>query len=163
MEELYEKYSKVIYKYIYSLSKDSFLAEELVQETFYSAIKNINKISNNSNIKSWLYKIAKNKYIDYLRKQKRRSIESIDTTPNLLISDDSMENDLIEKDELFCFYKSIQNLDEITQEVIYLKIRSELSFKEIATILNKSEEWARVTFYRGKMKLKEELNNGNRK
>ncbi len=163
MEELYEKYSKVIYKYLYSLSKDSFLAEELVQETFFCAIKSSNKNINNSNVKSWLYKIAKNKWIDYIRKQKNMHIESIDDNFNLSTLDNSIENYLIEKDELLCFYKSIHNLDEATREVIYLKIKGELSFKEIASILNKSEEWTRVTFYRGKIKLKEELNNEIRK
>ena len=49
----------------------------------------------------------------------------------------------------------MQKLDEKTREVIYLRITGELSFKEIGDILNKSENWARVTFYRGKQKMKE--------
>ena len=52
-------------------------------------------------------------------------------------------------------YKKMQNLDEKTREVMYLRITGELSFKEIGEILNKTENWARVTFYRGKNKLKE--------
>ena len=56
-------------------------------------------------------------------------------------------------------YKKIHKLDEKTREVIYLRIRSEFSFKEIGTIVGKSEEWARITFYRAKLKLKEEFDN----
>ena len=50
-------------------------------------------------------------------------------------------------------------LDENTREVIYLRLKSELSFKDIGKILDKTEQWARVTFYRGKQELKEELKN----
>ena len=54
------------------------------------------------------------------------------------------------------------NLDANTREVIYLRIKGDFSFKEIGRILQRNEEWARVTFYRGKLKLKEELNNEKR-
>lgn len=163
MEELYKKYSKFIYIYLYSLCKDTFLAEELVQETFYSAIKNSTKYKSDSdNVKSWLYKIAKNKWIDYTRKQKIENTiefnEYLDTT----INEDTIESTVIKREEILDFYKRIHSLDENTREVIYLRIKGELSFKEIATILNKSEEWARVTFYRGKFKLKEDLNDGTK-
>ena len=62
---------------------------------------------------------------------------------------------MILKDEKISLYKKMQSLDEKTREVIYLRITGELSFKEIGIILNKTENWARVTFYRGKNKLKE--------
>ncbi len=52
-------------------------------------------------------------------------------------------------------YRRMQKLDKKTREVIYLRITGELSFKEIGIILNKTENWARVTFYRGKNQLKE--------
>ena len=56
-------------------------------------------------------------------------------------------------------YKYIHEFDEDTREVFYLRLKGELSFKEIGEILNKSENWARLTFYRGKIKLKEVMNN----
>ena len=65
------------------------------------------------------------------------------------------EEQIISNDEKISLYKKMQKLDEITREVIYLRITGELSFKEIGIILNKTENWARVTFYRGKNKLKE--------
>lgn len=157
MEELYKRYSKLIYRYLYSITKNSFIAEELVQETFYCAIKNSNKITDESNIKTWLYKIAYNKWIDYLRKNKLTEI-SYEEQVDILKSDDNIENDIIEKEEKMDLYKKIHNLDESTREVMYLRINGELSFKEIGEILGKSEEWSRVIFYRGKLKLKEDLN-----
>lgn len=53
-----------------------------------------------------------------------------------------------------CLYRRMQKLDKKTREVIYLRITGELSYKEIGIILNKTENWARVTFYRGKNQLK---------
>lgn len=70
-------------------------------------------------------------------------------------SDDNTEEQIIFNDEKMSLYKAMQKLDEKTREVIYLRITGELSFKEIGIILNQTENWARVTFYRGKNQLKE--------
>ena len=67
----------------------------------------------------------------------------------------SIENMMILQEDKVALYKKMQKLDESTKEVMYLRLSGELSFKEIGIILNKSETWARVTFYRGKIKLKE--------
>ena len=66
-----------------------------------------------------------------------------------------IEEQIISNDEKISLYRKMQKLDEQTREVIYLRITGELSFKEIGIILNKTENWARITFYRGKNKLKE--------
>lgn len=66
-----------------------------------------------------------------------------------------MEDKIISKENKIKLYKRLQNLDEKTREVIYLRIKGELSFKEIASILNKTENWARTIYFRGKQKLKE--------
>ena len=70
-------------------------------------------------------------------------------------TDNLTENTVISSEERINLYKKLQNLDDRTREVIYLRITVELSFKDIGNILNKTENWARVTFYRGKNKLKE--------
>ena len=70
-------------------------------------------------------------------------------------SNQFIENEVFDGEEKLELYKRMQKLDEKTREVIYLRITGELSFKEIGNILNKTENWARVTFYRGKEKLKE--------
>lgn len=78
------------------------------------------------------------------------------------LDDKDIENLFIEYDinsnsEMMELYKEIHKLDEMTRKVFYLRIKGELTFKEIGDILGKSEEWSKVTFYRGKVKLKEEL------
>lgn len=159
MEEIYKEYSKIVYNYLLSLTCNSGIAEELMQETFYSAVKNINKFRNESNIKTWLCKIAKNKWIDYLSKSKKTSEIAIDEIEEKFLLVNSFEDEFSNKEAVIDLYKKIHNLDEKTREVIYLRIRADLNFKEIGLIMGETENWARVTFYRAKVKLKEEFDN----
>ena len=157
MEEIYKKYSKLVYNYLYRLTKNIELSEELMQETFYSAIKGINKFKGNCKISVWLCQIAKNKWRDYLNKSKKIQLTSLSDDIEFLINTDYYFEDISDKDEIIQLYNNINKLDESVREVFYLRIKGELSFKEIAEITGKSEEWARVNFYRGKMRIKEEL------
>lgn len=157
MEEIYKKYSKLVYNYLYGLTRNIELSEELMQETFYSAIKGINKFKGNCKISVWLCQIAKNKWRDHLNKSKKIQLTSLNEDVEFLISTDYYFEDMSDKDEIIQLYNNINKLDESVREVFYLRIKGELSFKEIAEIIGKSEEWARVNFYRGKMKIKEEL------
>lgn len=120
-------------------------------------IKKINTYKGKSKFSVWLCEIAKNTYYDELRKSKKivknENIENV-------VSDQNLENEYIEKEEKISTYEKINKLDEITKRVLYLRINSELSFKEIGEILGKTENWARVTFYRGKQKIKEGESNG---
>ena len=74
-----------------------------------------------------------------------------------MIVEKSLDDNVTEKSELINLYKHIHELDENTREVFYLRIKGELSFKDIGEILNKSESWAKLAFYRGKIKLKEAM------
>lgn len=153
LEDIYKDNFQLVYKYLVILTHNPDIAEELTQETFYKAIKSINKFSGKSKLSTWLCKIAKNLWIDEVKKDTK--FQTIN------------ENDLIETDEEKIFanedklklFKNIQELDEETKDVIYLRLTGELNFKEIGKIMNKNETWARVTFYRGKEKLKEDDKN----
>ncbi|MGN1384334.1 MAG: RNA polymerase sigma factor [Clostridia bacterium] len=159
MEEIYKEYSKYVFNYLLSFTNNVEIAEELMQETFYSAIKNIHKFQNNSSLKTWLYKIAKNKWLDYYKTTKKIQETDIDEISEKFLLINSFEEDYANKDELIDVYKKIHMLDEKSKEVIYLRIKCEFNFKEIGNIMGKTEEWARITFYRAKIKLKEDFEN----
>lgn len=162
MEEIYKKYSRLVYNYLYRLTNDIELSEELTQETFYSAIKGIKNFKEQSSISVWLCQIAKNKWKDYLINSKKiKQIPFDDDIESLFMTND-MEDNIVSREEKIEFYHKIHLLDGNTREVIYLKIKEDFTFKEIGKILDRSEEWARVTFYRGKIKLKEEFKNEQR-
>lgn len=154
MEQIYIEYFETVNKYLFCLTHNADIAEELTQETFYRAVKKINTYKGNSKMSVWLCQIAKNLWFDYCRKNKKiaKEKEQEEIHEQMI---DATEEQVISKDEKISLYRKMQKLDEITREVIYLRITGELSFKEIGIILNKTENWARVTFYRGKQKLKE--------
>ncbi len=153
MEQIYKEYFETVNKYLFCLTHNSDISEELTQETFYRAVKKIDTYKGECKISVWLCQIAKNLWYDQCRKNKK----AINLEEDLLYEQiiETAEDKIIAKDEKVLLYKKMQKLDEKTREVIYLRITGELSFKEIATVLNKTENWARVTFYRGKNKLKE--------
>lgn len=157
MDAIYIKYCKCVYNFLYKLTNDIELSEELTQETFYTAIKKINTLNKKESIRTWLYQIAKNKWKDYLRKNKKANIDLEENTVENLVANYDIEEDMIAKDNIIEFYKKIHMLDIDTREIIYLKIIRNFTFKEISQILEKNEEWARTKFYRGKLKLKESL------
>ena len=156
MEEIYEKYFETVNKYLLCLTRNNNISEELTQETFYKAIKKINSFKGDCEIAVWLCQIAKNLWYDECRKNKKR-LDMDDEKLFNLQAIDNVEEDLVLKERKVLLYKNLQMLDEVTKEVVHLRVNGELSFKEIATIFNKTENWARVTFYRGKEKLKESV------
>ena len=152
MDEIYEECFETVYKYLFCLTHNSDISEELTQETFYRAIKKIDKYNGKCKISVWLCQIAKHLWYNQCRKNKR----IVNTDETFDIEDpQNLEEQFIAGEEKVSLYKKMQNLDEKTREVMYLRITGELSFKEIGEILGKTENWARVTFYRGKSKLKE--------
>ena len=158
MDEIYSKYSSIIYKYLLGLTKNKELAEELMQETFYSAILHYDKLKNdNDKILNWLYIIAKNKWKDYLKKKSK--IKQIPLDENL-IEEYSYENEVELNDEKKRLYEKINKLNPISKKVILMKINTELTFKEIGEILGKNESWAKTIYYRANNKLREEMKDG---
>ena len=154
IEEIYEKYASLIKNYIYTITENDNLAEDIMQETFIVAINQIDKFRGDCEISVWLRSIAKNILYKETKKNKFENTVSID---EIEISDNKkIDENYIRKENKVTIYKTLQKLDINTREVMYLRITGELSFKEIGQILNKSENWARVTFFRGKQKLDKE-------
>lgn len=153
IEEIYKQYFETVNKYLFCLTHNSDISEELTQETFYRAVNKINSFKGDCKMSVWLCQIAKNLWYDELKKNKK--IGNIEDEMFLIQSEDKVEEKVVLNESKIELYRKIQKLDKLTREVIYLRITGELSFKEIGDILNKTENWARVTFYRGKQKLKE--------
>ena len=152
IEQIYNQYFDTVNKYLFCLTHNNDIAEDLTQETFCRALKNLNKFKGECKISVWLCQIDKNIWYDYYRKNKNITVEEeLLNIPDLT----TPEDETISKDEKLLLYQKMQKLNKETREVIYLRITGELSFKEIGTILNRTETWARVTFYRGKNQLKE--------
>jgi len=155
IEEIYIKYSEIVYKYIFCLTGNEEITEEIVQETFLVAVKDINKFKGNCKISTWLCQIAKYIWYEKLRKDKKSKEISIEDSKDILPSNLDVEEKICKKEERLELFKRIQTLDEDTRNVMYLRILGNLEYDEIAEIMNKTANWARVIFFRGKQRLKE--------
>ena len=151
MENIYNKYANSIKHYIFCITKDIGLAEDIMQETFVVAINQINKFRGDCEISVWLFSIAKK--ILY-KKTKKNSIYNMVPIDEFELADNiSIEEDCINKDNKLKLFEALQKLDPNTREVMYLRLTGDLTFKEIGKILNRTASWTKVTFFRGKQKL----------
>lgn len=152
MEKIYKDYAQTVYRYLLSVTRDAHLSEELTQETFYQAIRSIDKYDESCKMSTWLCGIAKNVWRTYQRKHPTldeigEQIPYKQQTEEIVFSN-------LSKVELF---KKLQKMQGETKDVLYFRLFGDLSFKEIGEVLGKTENWARVTYYRGKEKLRKEL------
>ena len=132
------------------------MSEEIVQETFEVAIKNIDKFKGDCKISTWLCQIAKYIWYKTLKKEKKVDNISFEELENVIVSSKVLEEEVLDKQEKIEVFKKIQKLDEQTRNVMYLRLLGNLDYKEIAEVMDKTPTWARVVFFRGKQKLKEE-------
>ncbi len=157
IEKIYNENFKIVYKFLICMTHNKEIAEDLTQETFYKAILNIDKFKGNCKMSVWLCEIAKNLWLNELKKNKKiafTDVENIEIYNHWNI-DEEIEN----KEDLEKLNKKISIFDKDIQKVIYLKIYGNMTFKEISEAIGKSEVWARVNFYRAKQKIKEDKEN----
>ncbi len=152
MEEIYQEYARTVYKYLFSKTHNEDLAEELTQETFYQALKSIGRFDESCKLSTWLCAIAKNQLLAYYRKHPPQ--ENLEEQEKAVDSVASAETEVLSELSRMELMKQLHSCPEPFREVLYLRIFGNLSFKEIGEIMEKTENWARVTFYRGKEKLK---------
>lgn len=152
MDEIYQRYAVTVYKFLLSKTGSEDLSEELTQETFYQAVKSIGRYDESCSVSTWLCAIAKNQLSAYYRKHpKTEALEENIRTVS------SAEESVIEAENRVRLLRKLHSCPEPYREVLYLRIFGDLSFREIGEIMAFSENRARVTFYRGKEKLRKEL------
>lgn len=152
VEEIYYKYFTDVYKYALSLCRNEALAEEITQETFFKALKSINDFKGNCKMRVWLCQIAKNTYFSICQKNKH-----IIDKPYEEKESECIEQKLMNKETAWEIHQKLHFLDEPYKEVFSLRVFGELSFLQISELFGKTESWARVTFHRAKLRLKEGL------
>lgn len=140
--------------YIYSLSGDRHIAEDITAETFMKAIKSIEKFKGNCDIRVWLCQIAKNCYFSFLRKKKKTvHLDELSEQKDNF----NFEQIISSTEESMEIHEILHNLDEPYKEVFSLRVFGELSFKQIACLFGKSDNWACVTYHRARNKIKERM------
>ena len=154
MEQVYRDHAQTVYGFLLLRTHDRDLAEELTQETFYQALRSLHTFDKSSKISTWLCAIAKNVLLKYWQKEKKRQKSR---EQEMIKQQETDSTNVLEgQEKIFAIFRRLHTLPEDMREVIYLRLSADLSFKQIGEIMGRSENWARVTYYRGKEKLLKE-------
>lgn len=155
---LITNYYPYVSRFLMKLTANEELIQDLVQETFLKLITNIDKFDTKGTAKfsTYLIKIAKNTYLDYLKKNKKISYQ-LDIEN---ISDTSFEETMIDKTQISEILKEIDKLPFEQAQAIKLKYLEEYSLKEIANKMKTKPSTIKSRIYEGKEKLKKKFKNG---
>lgn len=152
LEELFHRYYKDVYTYLYSLCRDATLAEDLTSEVFLEVIRSIGTFRGESDVKTWLFSIARYRWYGYLRGKKRQvPTESIENHLEIVVHDvHRYEEPMQMVNEL------LQGESKLTRDVVRMRLEG-YSYYEIGVTYGISESSARVVFFRAKSKIKKRL------
>lgn len=151
MDAIYREYVDSVFRFLMTLFREESTAEELTQETFYQAVKSADRYDGTCKVSTWLCQIAKHLWYQELDKRKRKNASTLEE--ETLSDEKSLEDHICVKEEKMDLFKRVHILDEISKEVVLLRVTGAFSFREIGEIFGKNENWARVTFYRAKQKI----------
>lgn len=153
IETIYRLYFRDVCLFLQGLTHSEPLAEELTQETFFKALDKLQSFDGRQDVRAWLFTIARNCYYDHCRRQRRStSLEELPAEPASPAPD--LEELLIDEDAAFTIHQCLHRLEEPYKEVFSLRVFGELSFEKIGSIFGHTANWACVTYYRAKAKLR---------
>lgn len=150
LKKLFELYSHEIYHYLYSLCKDSGMAEELMQETFVKALISLNE--QHINMRAWLYMVARNLCFNELKRAKREVLlAAVDNTQKH--GQDILEH-VLQGENKKILQRGMEKLAPDKRRVLQMYYIEGFSLKEIAKILGLSQANTRILSYRAKRELR---------
>ena len=150
MDAIYRNHAQTVYKFLLAQCHDPDLAEELTQETFYQAVRSIERFDGSCKLSVWLCQIAKHLLYQHWDKSYRVQLEELDES---LQSRQDTAQHAMARVELADVWDRLQALPPDARKTVELRVLGDLSFREIGDMLGKTENWARVTFYRAKLAL----------
>ncbi len=151
--KLYDTCYMRVFSYVMTLACDRSLAEEITQETFFRAFSRHETFRAESDEFTWLCAIARNLFMDSRRHQVKAG-EIPEDTPDPA---KSVDQTVADRDASFRIHIALHAMEEPYREVFELRVFGELSFREVGTIFGKTENWARVTYHRARLKLQERM------
>jgi RNA polymerase sigma-70 factor (ECF subfamily) len=160
LEDLYELYYKEIFHYLLQRVRQKELAQDLTQDTFIKAFNGLSSFQGSSSVKTWLYTIAHHTFINWYRKESKYRYEylpdSVELEQSLYVNPESY---LHMKEKQRMLLKAILELKEDFQHVIILREFQELTYDEIAEILDWKLSKVKTNLHRAKLELKKRLEN----
>lgn len=157
IEDIYKELHPKILTYFYIKTSDQMVAEDLTQEVFYQALKGIHSFQGFATIQTWVFAIAKNILTKHYRSKRYKKGLEMKLTNEVKDVPKTPEDLYVLNEEAREIMTLIQVLDDLSKDIIILRIYGELSFKEIAQLVGRTENYVRVTFHRAKVKIKTEM------
>ncbi len=155
-EELVKKYQREVYGLTCRIVMDSEEAKDLTQQAFLQAFMHIRDFRQQSQFRTWLFRIAINQSYNYL-KSKKKFGDPVDTQEMDLVDDSSPETDLVAQDEHRRLYEALDRLPAKQRAVLTLKLERGLSYQEISQVLGGTAGAARVNYCQALKTLKKQL------
>lgn len=159
LEQLYKQYYKEIYLYLYSLSKNTQVSDDLTQDTFLKALLSLK--DSHTNMRAWLYTVARNLYFNHLKKKEKNALvgEMEDSIPDEKAKEQL--NKLFVEENSKMLHTAMSKLNLRYRQILTLQYFGGLSHKEIGSMLKLTPENVRVLSHRAKQQLKRELEEMN--
>ncbi len=160
-EQLYNTYFSDVYKYILRLSGSEHIAEEITSDTFFKAMKSIDSFRGDCEVRVWLCQIAKNSYYSHVKRSNKTAPIDEATSREIPDISQSVADKCAERDEVERIQRILHDVEAPYKEVFMWRVYAELSFRQIAAIFGKTENWACVTYHRARKKIIERLEDKN--
>lgn len=135
MDVAYREYAVMVYKFLLSLCYEEELAEELTQETFYQAVRSVDRYDGSCKVSTWLCQIAKHLWYREMERRKRKGTSEL--TADMESLEKPVEEQLTLKEEKMELFRKVHVLDEISKGIVLLRVTGAFSFKEIAELFEK--------------------------
>ena len=150
-EEIYRLYAEDVYRFLLKLCHDETIAMDILQDTMLKAITSIDKFKGNCSMKTYLCTIARNEFLNHQKRSDNRNLP-LDEAVHAA-REESPEQSILDRMQAMEIHRILHQLDEPYKEIFTLRVFAELKFSEIGSLFGKTENWARVTFFRAKAKL----------
>lgn len=150
LDEIYRLYAGDVYRYLFSLCRNEHLAQDLLQDVMLKAVTGFDKFRGDSSVKTWLFTIAKNLYLNHVKRADNRNLP---IEEEVLRSEDNLEERIMDQSQALHIHRLVHSLDDPYREVFTLRVFAELKFDDIGAVFGKTGNWARVSFYRAKEKI----------
>lgn len=153
LDDIYKMYFHDIYRFLLSLCHNHHTAEDLVQETFFRAHLNIENYEA-TNIKTWLFTVAHNAFIDHYRKHKRTAVKEQSFFSTLFDRKKATEETVVIHDEIRGIIEMLKDLPEKYQYAVLLHDFHGLSYREAALVMNVRQPYFKVLLFRGRQRIR---------
>ena len=150
LDEIYRLYAGDVYRYLFSLCRNEHLAQDLLQDVMLKAVTGFDKFRGDSSVKTCLFTIAKNLYLNHVKRADNRNLP---IEEEVLRSEDNLEERIMDQSQALHIHRLVHSLDDPYREVFTLRVFAELKFDDIGAVFGKTGNWARVSYYRAKEKI----------